>query len=107
MCQPAGHLQRGLTASAANPSNSLMIRCRTVTSAPSWRKLGSRKAEIVNMGTRDTGVTHLEFKIPARGLMGYRQEFLSDTNGSGIMNNVFDSYRPYKGRLAEPPAGVP
>lgn len=62
-------------------------------------KLGSRKAEIVNMGTRDTGVTHLEFKIPARGLMGYRQEFLSDTNGNGIMNNVFDGYEPYKGDL--------
>ena len=50
------------------------------------------------MGTRDTGVTHLEFKIPARGLMGYRQEFLTDTNGNGIMNNVFDCYEPYKGR---------
>ena len=62
-------------------------------------KLGSRKAEIVNMGTRDTGVTHLEFKIPSRGLMGYRQEFLSDTNGNGIMNNVFDCYEPYKGDL--------
>jgi len=62
-------------------------------------KLGSRKAEIVNMGTRDTGVTHLEFKIPARGLMGYRQEFLTDTNGNGIMNNVFDSYEPYKGEI--------
>ena len=69
-------------------------------------KLGSRKAEIVNMGTRDTGVTHLEFKIPARGLMGYRQEFLSDTNGNGIMNNVFDCYEPYKGDITEPPAGV-
>lgn len=62
-------------------------------------KLGSRKAEIVNMGTRDTGMTHLEFRIPARGLMGYRQEFLTDTNGNGIMNNIFDSYEPYKGNI--------
>lgn len=62
-------------------------------------KLGSRKAEIVNMGTRDTGMTHLEFKIPARGLMGYRSEFMSDTNGNGIMNHVFDSYEPYKGDI--------
>ncbi len=62
-------------------------------------KLGSRKAEIINMGTRDTGISHLEFKIPARGLMGYRQEFLTDTNGNGIMNNVFDSYEPYKGDI--------
>ena len=64
-------------------------------------KLGSRKAELQNMGSRDTGVTHLEFKIPARGLMGYRQEFLTDTNGNGIMNNVFDCYEPYKGDIQE------
>ena len=68
-------------------------------------KLGTRKAEIVNMGTRNTGVTHLEFKIPARGLMGYRQEFLTDTNGNGIMNNVFDSYEPYKGEINQRPQG--
>lgn len=41
------------------------------------------------MGTRDGGSTHLEFKIPARGLIGYRSEFMTDTNGNGIMNNVF------------------
>ncbi len=64
-------------------------------------KLGSRKAEIINMGTRDNGITHLEFKIPSRGLMGYRSEFLSDTNGNGIMNHVFDSYEPYKGEIIQ------
>ena len=64
-------------------------------------KLGARKAEIVNMGTRDTGVSHLEFRIPARGLMGYRQQFLTDTNGNGIMNSVFDGYEPYKGDIAQ------
>ena len=51
------------------------------------------------MGTRETGTTHLEFKIPARGLMGYRSEFLTDTNGNGIMNHVFDCYEPYKGDI--------
>ena len=62
-------------------------------------KLGSRKAELVNMGTRDGGVTHIEFRIPARGLMGYRPEFLTDTNGNGIMNHVFDGYEPWKGEI--------
>lgn len=69
-------------------------------------KLGTRRAEIVNMGTRDTGMSHLEFKIPARGLMGYRQEFLTDTNGNGIMNSVFDGYEPYKGDIQMRPQGV-
>ncbi len=64
-------------------------------------KLGSRKAEIVNMGTRDTGVSHLEFRIPSRGLMGYRQQFLTDTNGNGIMNSVFDGYEPFKGDIPQ------
>ncbi len=62
-------------------------------------KLGTRKAELVNMGTRDTGITHIEFRIPARGLMGYRSEFMTDTNGNGIMNHVFDGYEPYKGEI--------
>ncbi len=60
-------------------------------------RLGSRKAELKNMGTRDGGMSHLEFLIPARGLMGYRSQFLTDTNGNGIMNHVFDSYQEYKG----------
>ena len=64
-------------------------------------KLGSRKAEIVNMVTRETGVSHLEFRIPSRGLMGYRQQFLTDTNGNGIMNSVFDGYEPYKGDIPQ------
>lgn len=62
-------------------------------------KLGSRKAELVNMGTRESGTTHMEFKIPARGIMGYRSEFLSDTNGNGIMNHVFEGYEPFKGDI--------
>lgn len=62
-------------------------------------KLGSRKAELVNMGTRESGITHIEFRIPARGIMGYRSEFMTDTNGNGIMNHVFDGYEPFKGEI--------
>jgi GTP-binding protein len=81
------------------PIELLMIEVPDNYVGPVMEKLGSRKAELVNMGTRDTGMTHLEFRIPARGLMGYRQEFLTDTNGNGIMNNVFDAYEPYKGDI--------
>ena len=62
-------------------------------------KLGSRKAELINMGTRESGITHIEFRIPSRGLMGYRPEFLTDTNRNGIMNHIFDGYEPYKGEI--------
>ncbi len=62
-------------------------------------KIGSRRGELENMGTREGGTTHLEFKIPARGLIGYRSEFMTDTNGNGIMNNLFAGYEPYKGDI--------
>ncbi|MBR2876964.1 MAG: translational GTPase TypA [Clostridia bacterium] len=62
-------------------------------------KIGSRKGELENMDVRDGGSTHIEFKIPARGLIGYRSEFMTDTNGNGIMNNLFLGYEPYKGDI--------
>lgn len=62
-------------------------------------KLGSRKAEMVNMHSSQQGYMRLEFKIPARGLIGYRSEFLTDTKGNGIMNHVFYGYEPYKGEI--------
>ena len=83
------------------PMELLMIEVPEAYVGAVMEKLGSRKAEIVNMGTRDTGVSHLEFRIPARGLMGYRQIFLTDTNGNGIMNSVFDGYEPYKGDIPQ------
>lgn len=63
------------------------------------QKIGSRRGELENMSTREGGSTHLEFRIPARGLIGYRSEFLTDTNGNGIMNNLFAGYEEYKGDI--------
>ena len=62
-------------------------------------KLGRRKAEMVNMEPAEAGHTKIEFKIPARGLIGYRTEFLTDTKGEGTMNHIFDSYQPFKGDI--------
>ncbi len=62
-------------------------------------KLGGRKAELINMAPKESGTTQIEFRIPSRGLMGYRPEFLTDTNGNGIMNSIFDGYEPYKGDI--------
>ena len=62
-------------------------------------KLSQRKGELRNMGTSNGGYTRLEFLIPARGLIGYRGEFLTDTKGNGIMNTAFDGYAPYKGDI--------
>ena len=69
-------------------------------------KLGTRKAEMTNMLVGDRGYTRLEFKIPARGLVGYRSEFLTDTKGNGIMNHIFMGYEPYKGEISPRTKGV-
>ena len=62
-------------------------------------KLGRRKAELVSMQEPSGGYSRLIFKMPARGLIGYRSEFLTDTKGNGILNTIFDSYEPYKGDI--------
>ena len=62
-------------------------------------KLGQRKGELQNMTPITGGYTRLEFSIPARGLIGYRGEFMTDTKGNGIINTVFDEYAPYKGDI--------
>ena len=65
---------------------------------PVMEKLGARKGEMTNMQNFN-GQTRLEYIIPARGLVGFRTEFLTDTRGYGIMNSVFDSYHPYSGNI--------
>ena len=62
-------------------------------------KMGPRKAEMVNMTSAVNGYTRLEFIIPARGLIGFRNEFMTDTKGNGIMKHVFEGYAPYKGEI--------
>ena len=63
------------------------------------QKLSERKGELQGMSLASDGSTRLEFSIPARGLIGYRGEFMTATKGNGIMNTVFDEYGPYKGDI--------
>ncbi len=66
---------------------------------PIIEKLGRRKGELVTMQEPQGGYQRLEFSIPARGLIGYRTEFLTDTRGNGILNSSFEEYAPYKGEI--------
>ncbi len=61
--------------------------------------LSKRKGELQGMATLSDGSTRLEIRIPSRGLIGYRSEFLTDTKGNGIMNSEFDDYEPFKGDI--------
>ncbi len=63
------------------------------------QKLGGRKGVLMHMSTKGSGRTRLEFLIPARGLFGYRSEFLTDTRGTGLLNTHYAGYEPYKGDI--------
>jgi GTP-binding protein len=68
--------------------------------------LGERKAELVNMEPDGMGRVRLEYKIPARGLIGFQNEFLNLTRGTGLISNIFDSYEPFKGDIEGRKQGV-
>jgi GTP-binding protein len=69
-------------------------------------KLGQRRAELINMLPPEKGYSRLEFRIPSRGLIGYRSEFLTDTKGNGIMNSVISGFEPWKGEIETRSHGV-
>lgn len=81
------------------PIELLMIEVPEAYVGAVMERLGTRHAELQNMGTREGGMSHLEFLIPARGLLGYRSQFMTDTNGNGIMNHIFNGYEEYKGDI--------
>ena len=62
-------------------------------------KLSQRKGSLLNMGSISGGYTRLEFRIPSRGLIGYRNDFMTDTKGNGIINTIFDGYDLYCGDI--------
>ena len=62
-------------------------------------KMGTRKGVMMNMVQKGSGRTRLEFKIPSRGLIGYRSEFLTDTRGTGLLNTQFEGWEPFKGEI--------
>ena len=69
-------------------------------------KLGSRRAELINMLPPEKGYVRMEFRIPSRGLIGYRSEFLTDTKGNGIMNSVISGFEPWMGEIETRSHGV-
>ncbi len=80
------------------PVEKLLIDVPETSMGAVMEKMGSRKAELLQMAPQGERMK-LEYLIPARGLLGYRNEFLTDTRGEGIMNSVFDSYQPFKGEI--------
>ena len=97
--RPKVILKKAENGETLEPMELLIVEVPDAYVGAVMEKIGSRKGELEDMSIRDGGTTHLEFKIPARGLIGYRSEFLTDTNGYGVMNNLFAGYEPFKGDI--------
>jgi GTP-binding protein len=63
------------------------------------QKIASRKGSMANMVNHGTGRVRLEYRIPSRGLIGFRSQFLTDTRGTGLLNHLFDGYEPWQGEI--------
>ena len=99
--RPRVILKKGKNGETLEPMELLIVEVPEDYTGAVMSKLGARKGELVNMDVREGGSTHIEFRIPSRGLIGYRSEFLTDTNGNGIMNQLFDGYDTYKGDIEQ------
>src|SRR5256886_11926746 len=88
------------------PFEELMIDCPEGYLGVVMEKLGPRRAELLDMRNPGVGMVRMRFKIPARGLLGYRLEFLTDTRGTGVMHHRFFDYGPWAGPLQGRSRGV-
>jgi GTP-binding protein len=79
------------------PLELLMVDCEEQFLGVVTEKLSLRKGKMTNLVNNGTGRVRIEFSVPARTLIGYRDEFLTDTRGTGIMHSLFDGYEPYRG----------
>ncbi len=101
---PARVLYRNIDGKKCEPIERLVVDVPSDCVGAVMEKLGARKADVVDM-TPVGDRMKIEFLVPARGLFGYRNDFLTDTRGEGIMASVFDSYAPYKGDLSRRNSG--
>ena len=98
-------LTREVDGRVQEPMEILVIDCPEAFIGVVTEKIGSRKGRMTKMVNHGTGRVRMEFKIPSRGLIGYRTEFLTDTKGTGILNHLFDGYDTWKGAIAQRSAG--
>jgi GTP-binding protein len=88
------------------PMENLVIDCPEEFIGVVTEKVGIRRGRMTRMVNHGSGRVRIEYRIPARGLLGFRTEFLSDTRGSGIMNHLFDGYGPWQGEISHRTCGA-
>ena len=88
------------------PMEHLVVDCPEDYIGVVTQKVGTRRGQMVKMTNHGTGRVRLEYRIPARGLIGYRSEFLTDTRGSGLLNHIFDGWAPWHGEIPRRTTGA-
>jgi GTP-binding protein len=88
------------------PMEHLVVDCPEEFIGAVTQKVGARKGQMTKMVNHGTGRVRLEYRIPSRGLIGYRTEFLTDTRGAGLLNHLFDGYAPWHGEIPHREAGA-
>ncbi len=88
------------------PVETLVLDCPEQYCSVVTQKVEARQGRLTRMVNHDTGRARGEFRIPSRGLIGFRNEYLSDTRGTGIMNHIFDAYEPARGEISTHRAGI-
>ncbi len=90
----------------SEPMEMLVVDCPEDFIGVVTQKAGARRGRMVKMINHGTGRVRMEFRIPSRGLIGFRTEFLTDTRGTGLLNHLFDGWAPWQGDIARRPAGA-
>ncbi|HUK13718.1 MAG TPA: EF-Tu/IF-2/RF-3 family GTPase, partial [Thermoanaerobaculaceae bacterium] len=88
------------------PMEQLVIDCPEEFIGVVTQKVGARRGRMTKMVNHGTGRVRMEFRLPSRGLIGFRSEFLTDTRGAGIANHLFDGWEPWQGEIAHRGTGV-
>src|SRR5262245_10212768 len=99
-------LTRQIDGARHEPMESLLIDCPEEFIGAVTQKLGPRRGRMTRMINHGTGRVRMEFRLPARGLIGFRTEFLTETKGSGIMNHLFDGFSPWQGEIPHRTTGA-
>ncbi len=99
-------LTREIDGKRHEPMELLTVDCPEEFIGAVTQKLGTRKGRMAKMVNHGTGRVVMEFRIPSRGLVGFRTEFLTDTKGTGIMNHLFDGYSPWQGEIPHRTTGA-
>ena len=98
--KPEVHHPHASTASSTSPWSMLVVDCPEDFIGVVTQKLGTRRGRMMKMVNHGSGRVRMEFRVPSRGLIGFRTEFLTDTKGTGILNHLFDGWDAWQGEIA-------